>query len=249
MDILNSGWLLSMLDKSSPVPQQRLLRLFDILADWIQAPQIREHLSPSNSTAETASDVLLKYLTEQSRTTPAQAPEILAHQIYFIAVSALQQEMQNPGCGAFIHARQAARALIEAQSRQEKQNRLAYGLATSLIMTAGLASFLLFGMAPQKPLDSIRLSDLNKTPSLPISPPAFNPAHTADMYSSIEQMRNGVCRYPEALMLPEAQRSVYMRNVVGGEVSTNASDQALASKLMQKVRCDYAPMLMKNSMG
>lgn len=239
-----------MLDKSSPVPQQRLLRLFDILADWVQAPQIREHLSLANSSAsETASDALLEYLTEQSRITPAQAPEILAHQIYFIALNALQQEMRNPGCDSFIHAQHAVRALIAAQSKQEKPNRLAYGLAASLIVTAGLTSFLLFGMTPHKSLDSLRLSDLNKTPSMPISVPNFNPAYTADMYSSIEQMRNGVCRYPEALMLPEAQRSVYMRNVVGGEVSTNASDQALASKLMQKVRCDYAPMLMKNSMG
>jgi hypothetical protein len=249
MDILNSDWLLSMLDKSSLAPQQRLLRLFDILADWVQAPHMRESLNLSNSATKATPGLLLQYLTDQSRTTSAQAPEILAHQIYFMALGALQQEMQSPGCGSFAHARQAACALIEAQSRQEKSSRVAYGLAASLIVTAGLASFLMFGTAPQKPRDEIRISNLVKASSPPISATYFNPSHTADKYSSIEQMRNGVCRYPEALMLPEAQRSVYMRNVVGGEVSTNAIDQALASKLMQKVRCDYAPMLMKNSLG
>ena len=74
-----------------------------------------------------------------------------------------------------------------------------------------------------------------------------NPVRTAEMYASLERMRGGVCHYFEALMLPEGQQGVYLRNVVAGEVSSDASDRALAAQLMQRVPCDYAPMLMKNS--
>ena len=69
------------------------------------------------------------------------------------------------------------------------------------------------------------------------------------MYASIEQMRAGVCQYPEALAIPESQQAVYLQIVVGGQVPTKADDQVLAGQLMQKVRCTYTPMLMKNSTG
>jgi len=35
--------------------------------------------------------------------------------------------------------------------------------------------------------------------------------------------------------------------VIGGQVSPNVKDQELARTLMQKVRCDYVPILMANS--
>lgn len=251
MDILNSSWLLGMLDKSSSSAQQRLLNLFDILADWLQAPHIRESLDLQDPALEQTPGPLLQYLTDQSAITQVRAPEILAHQLYFMLLAALQQELQAPGCNALLHAKHAAQALVHAQClREDKASRLTYGLAASLVFVAGLSSFLMFGAAPQEPLSPVQAADLNKAPLAAALPASYaNPAHTAAMYAHIEQMRNGVCHYPEALMLPEAQHSVYLQNVVGGEISSNALDQALASRLMQRVRCDYAPMLMKNSLS
>ena len=40
MDILNSNWLIKMLEKSSQTPHGRLLSLFDILEDWLNAPNV-----------------------------------------------------------------------------------------------------------------------------------------------------------------------------------------------------------------
>lgn len=249
MDILNSSWLIGMLDKSSASERQRLLNLFDILYDWLQAPHIREHLVPGQIAENAAPAALLQYLAEQGRCSRAQAPEALAHQLYFMALGALQQELQTPGCGSLAHARRAAGALINAQLQPHiKPDRLTYGVAASLALIASLSSFLLFGTSPQqKVIPPVELP----TAHLPRTTPApyTNPAHIAEMYASIEQMRNGVCHYPEAVMLPENQRSVYMQNVVGGEVPTDAMEQALAIRLMQRVHCQYAPMLMKNSIS
>jgi len=76
-----------------------------------------------------------------------------------------------------------------------------------------------------------------------------SPVQTAELYSSIEQMRKGDCQYPEALAFPENQRAIYLENVIDGRISTKAADQALTRHFMQKVRCNYTPMLMANSVG
>jgi hypothetical protein len=62
-------------------------------------------------------------------------------------------------------------------------------------------------------------------------------------------MRKGQCHYPEALQLPDAHKDIYLTNVVNGQISTNAEDQRLVLQLLQKINCNYAPMLMKNSVG
>ncbi len=38
MNILNSAWFLEMLKKAGATPRERLLALFDILGDWVNAP-------------------------------------------------------------------------------------------------------------------------------------------------------------------------------------------------------------------
>ena len=249
MDILNSDWLLAMLEKSSGAARHRLLNLFDILDDWLQAPHVREHLIPDHTYDVETPAALLRYLTQQGQALRATAPETLAHQLYFMALGALQQELHNPGCQALSHARQAAQALVDTQRPSVHKPSLSrYGMAASLLVIAGLSSYLAF--SPRQPAPALMQAQAD-TVHLPMALPATyaNPVHTAEMYASIERMRGGVCHYFEALMLPEGQQGVYLRSVVGGEISTDATDQAIAAKLMQRVRCDYAPMLMKNSMS
>ena len=62
-----------------------------------------------------------------------------------------------------------------------------------------------------------------------------------------ETMRGGDCQYIEALQIPDADKKIYLENVVGGQVPTNAHDQMIAEHYMQKIRCNYTPMLMKDS--
>jgi len=61
-----------------------------------------------------------------------------------------------------------------------------------------------------------------------------NPKHTADLYASIETMRGGDCQFIEALQIPDADKKIYLENVVAGQVPTNAHDQMIAQKYMQK---------------
>ena len=74
-----------------------------------------------------------------------------------------------------------------------------------------------------------------------------DPKLTADMYASLETMRGGDCRFIEALMIPEADKKVYVENVIGGQVPVTLHDQMIAQRYIQKIRCNYTPMLMQNS--
>ena len=115
MDIFNSQWLINMLEKSSKTPQGRLLSLFDILDDWIAAPNMQSEI-PSNSLANKP---LITYCTKQAKALGASNPTILAEHIVLIARNAAQQEINKPGSGSLKHAKKAAHALILAQTQRE----------------------------------------------------------------------------------------------------------------------------------
>ena len=67
------------------------------------------------------------------------------------------------------------------------------------------------------------------------------------LYAKYEQMRQGTCQYPEALQIPDQDKAVYLENVVGGKLPTNLKDLAIANRYLEKVRCNFTPMLMANS--
>jgi hypothetical protein len=249
-NILDSAWLIKMLKKSGNTPQIRLLSLFDILADWADAPKIRESLLVENSATP---DHLLNYLTEEARACGAQLPEALAQQLYFIALSALQESLRTADNANFSHAKLAAKALIIAQTEKEsllKNKPWLYSVAASFFAIVIVGGLLLYNQM-QRPM----IAPNNLTSAIDLQPPTItqdsgaSPKNTAEMYASIEQMRQGDCQYPEALTIPDAHKKVYLENVVGGQVPESAQDQALALSYIKKIRCNYTPMLMKNSVN
>ena len=62
-----------------------------------------------------------------------------------------------------------------------------------------------------------------------------------------KRQRNGTCQFPEALQIPDKDKSIYLENVVGGKIPTNLGDLAIANTYLEKVRCNYTPMLMAHS--
>jgi hypothetical protein len=177
---------------------------------------------------------------------------VLAQQLYFMAISMLQEELRSPGCAASQHAKQVAQALIQAQTEKNRfmSKRSAYAMAASVFVVTGITSILIFVSATPSTDKPNALSTIaGVVPRVKANSVEASPEQTAALFATIEQMRKGECQYPEALQLPDSQKAVYLTNVVGGEISNNAADQALVTQLLKKVRCNYTPMLMKNSVG
>jgi hypothetical protein len=242
--LLQSEWLVRMLDKSGKQPVQKLLGLFSILDDLLSSPLAGQTLS-SNPTTQAGR--LQSYLTVQSQKAGARLPEMLANQLYFMAMSACQEKLSHPDSTALHHARRAAQALIKEQTSREIDW---LAVRNYSIVAIALFSGILAGhfWPTSQPIEISTASAAE--PSEP-SPNPFSleasPSETAAIYGRLETMKHGDCRMIEALQLSERLKSVYIENVINGHVTTNRDEQVLVNQLLDQVQCNYTPKLMANS--
>jgi hypothetical protein len=234
MNNFHSHWLIKHLETSSKSPTERLINLFDMM----------EKLPGSALPAE-GHEELLRYLTAIARSSNIHHPEFFAQQILFMAAEAREKQLSQPESLALKHAQIAAKALISAQTKNRfRRNSHLYAMAASFFLIFGVSSMMLNNklLAPSKELQLGSIADADNHQAFEAG---SNPKRLSEMLSSREKMRNGTCRFPEALMLAEADRGIYLKTVVYGEIS---HDEGTA-RLMQTVSCDYTPMLMKNSIS
>lgn len=255
MDIFNSPWLINMLEKSGKTPQGRLLGVFDILDDWLKAPNIE--IDPALGATENS--LLTAYCNKQAMLLGAENPEILAEHIVLIARSAAQHAIKQPNSNSLMHAKKAASALVQAQTGKTgfmsgltASKPAIYGIAASLLVLVGAASIWLpaFIHSQSLPATMARQSTpVEKTiiAAVYAQNNALTAVDAAKMYTKYEQMRQGTCQFPEALLIPDKHKSIYLENVVGGKIPTDLADLAIAISYLEKVRCNFTPMLMAAS--
>lgn len=262
MEILNSDWLINMLKKSSKTPQGRLLSLFDTLGDWLSAPNVAEKIREDlaqKQTPQIISSALEHYLTQQAALAGAEEPAMLANQLYFMLLAAIQEALRTYHVESFMHAKSAAQALITAQTKQEfhLKKSSAYIAAASFLGTAiivgGVLMFNGFNYNltsnSQQAIKTTTKTIALNTIAIPQtdSQTIASPEQTAALFATLEQMRKGNCQFPEALQLPDSYKAVYIDNIIGGNISSKVADQKIILQILQKVRCNYTPMLMENS--
>ena len=258
MDILNSDWLVNMLKKSSNTPHGRLLSLFEILEDWLNAPNIAKQLH-INSATQASSHQLQDYLTTEAAKAGAAMPEMLASQLYFMAIAATQEKLQANNLASLSHAKSAARALISAQTKKEFyiSRPSAYAIAASFMGVVVVAASLYFlNLNAIKQTSTIAWSTAQTQLAQPVlasaklatsAEPIANPDQTAALMAQIELMRHGNCQLIEAIQLPDQYKGIYLNMVFNGQVSTDPREQKIAFALLKQTRCNYTPMLMANS--
>jgi len=232
MDNFNSAEQLAKLTQLGKTPSERLLSLFDALRDAPSSVQM------ATSIADNAA--LLAFCTKQASALGASQPRMLAEHILLIAMNANLQSEQQARLDCLKHGKKAALALILAQT-QNQPGRLNW-LWTRPALYSLSASFLLmvsvgFGLLISKmPMATNQLTEVSLTAK-----------DASQLYAKYEQMRQGTCQYPEALQIPDQDKAVYLENVVGGKLPTNLKDLAIANRYLEKVRCNFTPMLMANS--
>jgi hypothetical protein len=251
MDILNSDWLIKMLEKSSQKPHARLLNLFDILEDWLDAPSLRVPDNGLNPT-EKKSHRLQDFLVIEATKAGAAMPEVLANQLYFMAVVASQEKLQANNHTSFSHAKSAANALIAAQTKKEFhiKRSAAYAIAASFFAVV-IGTGTLFMINTDTKDEQIALAKPAMQAEIPVTVSATtaSPEQTAALVAQLELMRHGNCQLIEAIQLPDSQKAIYINMVVNGRVSTDPHEQVIALDLIKRTRCNYTPMLMANSTG
>ena len=242
--LLQSDWLISMLDKSGKQASHKLLGLFNILDDLLSSPLA--DTQPTRPSAPPQPERLQRYLTQQAQLAGARLPDMLANQLYFMALSACQEKLAHKQSSALQHAKQAAQALIDEQTKVQI-NWLAirnYGVVMVALVTGVMGGFY-WHMQFETPQPE-QVVEAHQPPPHPLSLEA-SPTETAAIYSRLETMKHGDCRLIEAIQLPERLKSVYIENIINGRVSTNRDEQVLVNQLLDQVQCNYTPKLMANS--
>jgi len=251
MDLFNSPWLINMLAKSSKTAQGRLLSLFDILDDWLKAPNVDKKAAMDTA----ANSTLVAYCAEQAKLLGAESPKILAEHIVLIARSAAQQAIEQPESNSLAHAKKAAHALILAQTHKAgllsslKESKPAiYGLAASLLLIISVSAIWLPAFIHSGPAHAVaaQAAISAENPAI-IENKQLTALDASRMYAKYEQMRQGTCQFPEALQIPDQHKAIYLENVVGGKLPSDLADLAVANFYLEKVRCNFTPMLMAAS--
>jgi hypothetical protein len=253
-DFLNSSWLIKMLEKSSKTPRGRLLNLFDILEDWLEAPNVSANMREQmqkNMPRQAPEKLLQDYLSLEAAKAGAAMPEILASQLVFMAIAATQEKLQSNNLQSLSHAKVAASALISAQTKKEFliAKPTAYAIAASFVAVCAIAGGLLM-LNLQNPNHIIATKQMPIQAAIPQMVAAevvADPHQTAALMAQIEQMRHGNCQLIEAIQLPDSQKGIYINMIVNGQVSIDPKEQAIALDLLRRTRCNYTPMLMANS--
>lgn len=255
-NLLNSDWLIHMLKKSSAKPSVRLLSLFDILEDWLDAPVVREQLNQQTFNAsQITGHKLQDFLTVEAAKAGAAMPEMLASQLYFMAIAASQEKLNaNTELAlhqsSLMHAKSAAKALVTAQTTPEYRisKTSAYAIAASF-MGALVVAGSLFIHSQSKPVIVPQLAYVQPSEVATNASLIASAEQTSALIAQINQMRKGSCQLIEAIQLPDSYKKVYFENIVAGQISTNIHDQKLVHEMLEMVRCNYTPMLMANSIN
>ncbi len=254
MDIFDSPWLIHMLTKSSKTPQGRLLNLFDILEDWLLAPNLQK----TSEFSYQPSPILVNYCTEQAKSLGAENPSVLAEHIVLIAHSAALQALEHPSSNSLMHAKKAAAALIQAQTQKagvyqklKQSPPITYAIAASILMMIGVGAMWLPTViyAEKTELQTARIAASEAQAAKKTAPEnkAITAIEASKMYAKYELMRQGTCQFPEALQIPDKHKAIYLENVVGGKLPADLDDLAIANDYLEKIRCNYTPMLMATS--
>lgn len=255
MDILNSDWLISMLKKSSSTPHGRLLSLFEILEDWLNAPNIASQIKVKTF-KQSSSHQLQDYLSIEAAKAGAAMPEMLANQLYFMAVAAAQEKLLANNLLSLNHAKSAAHALIIAQTKQEFyiSKSIACSVAASFLGVLVVAGALYSNQNSGQNFNLTSAKNIASNIPIQVAIPQLvsannlaDPQQTAALMAQVELMRHGSCQLIEAIQLPDQYKGIYLNMVVNGQVSTDPSEQKIAFALLKQTRCNYTPMLMANS--
>lgn len=245
--------LISNMSAKTDDAAKQLLSLFDLLSERIEQS---DH-APLPPTEKIFNATLNQYCVKLSQQARANHPKILADHLLFIAENAFLQDAAHPENKNLAHAKKVAQALILAQTQAPNHflekywetKPLRVGAASfGLVLIVGWFIWLYFqeNIATPEPT-TITNNDAPTLSATRSAESSLTAQEASAMYSKFETMRSGTCRFIEAIQIPDQDKAVYLESVVGGKLPTNLKDLATANAYLEKIDCNYTPMLMQKS--
>ncbi|MFL9709188.1 hypothetical protein [Methylobacillus sp. Pita1] len=159
--------------------------------------------------------------------------ELIAEQILMVLVGTLQMEARNDASVSWPIAVNAIEALLQNSKRSLALRYAAPMLGAFFFAATGLIGYQFFFL-PKVTSQPLPVEPLAIAPEDPKVPSPYVPSHFYTMRQNMEKMK---CQFPQAAMLPEAQRSAFLNFINTGEIAlTELTHLQLA---LSKVHCTY----------
>jgi len=230
MDLLDSQWFFRLVEKCGKTPAERLVAVFDIVENLIEAPDIREKLLREPTGGRHCLYLLqdLKtFLTDLALAAKAKNPPFLANQLVMLLQGAIAIELRNPGTRALHEAARAAHVVVAYSCHQPMHQKLALVSAGGVV--AALVASIIGWQAMQQTstLHSPQAGNFVVAQrTSPAIPTGVSPDEMEQILMLHEQIEKGICRAPHMAVLPPGQMTAYM-NVIEFRTPENpAADRA-----------------------
>lgn len=215
MDILESHWFFSMVEKRSASPRERLLAVFFVVGEWMSAPGIRNQFSIDTVATFTATPgfrYLTEFLSRHAQSAKAKNPAILSTQLSLLLIGAIAEQLRHPELQIMNDATEAASVLIEQACASTLNKKWLYGgsIAATIMLSLALWSLVPHQTTPNQVMSAYQPVVLHNDTD---AQRQLSPDEIEAVLALHEQIVSGVCRPPHMAMLPPGQTSAYM-NVI-----------------------------------
>lgn len=178
-------------------------------------------------------ELLRQLITPEVNKAGVPHQELITEQILMVLVGTLQMEARNDTSVSWTIAENAIEALLQNSKRSLFLRYATPAMACLVLMGVTVLGYqLLFPpkiVRKEIPVDPLAITSLD-----PQVPSPYVPSH---FYTMRQDMAKLKCQYPQAAMLPEAQRSAFMQFISTGEIAiTDLTNLQLA---LSKVHCTY----------
>jgi hypothetical protein len=228
MELFESSWFFSMVEKRGNTPRERLLAVFAIAGEWVAAPGLRDKFSLETLHQETSGrefQHLTSFLNRLSVSAKAKNPAMLSNQLALLLIGAIAEQLRHPEMQVLDEAAGAAQILVSNACKRTFNHRFAYGAglaATVLVTMIGWHLSAQHSMptaaTAQAALDSNIIPVAAKRQVSPDEIEAVLTLH--------EQIMRGECGAPHLAMLPPAQTTAYMNVIESRQPEDPAADEA-----------------------
>lgn len=181
-------------------------------------------------------DYLKRLITPEVKKAGIPHHALVAEQILMVLIGTLQMEARNEKSVSWNVATSAIKALLQNSQRSLILRYAMPMVGIMMLGVGGLIGYQLF-LIPTIPLKEIQMEPLAIAPENAQIPSPYVPSHFYTIRRDMEEMK---CQFPQAMMLPEAQRSAFLGFINTGEIAL--SELTNLQMALSKVNCAYKPL-------
>jgi hypothetical protein len=226
MEILQSPWFFSMVEKRGRTPQERLMAVFAITGEWIAAPGLSDKFSPEvllDKPSEQSFAPLTVFLSRLASAAHARNPAMLSNQLALLLMGAIAEQLRHPEMQVLEEAAGAAQVLITTACSPATTRRYAYASGLAATVLAAVVGWHVLSQPSPVPAPT-HLAVYHAT--MPVAVNHINPDEIEAVLALHDQIMRGECRAPHLAMLPPAETTAYMNVIEFRQPDDPAADAA-----------------------